>query len=213
MNPFRHRFIRRLGLWSLAAVACSGPSYALAVTEGGFDSNAILLAVALYVACLTAITCTDWFERFYRLPFVRQSLRIGYGARMALALVLPVSFVLDAMLGSLSVGFFDSINVSTSSFAGTFLLTLAHGTVLNLSVAVIIVFVYTILWLGHRGVDPSVDPYACRDCGYDLRVTPVAQRCPECGRPRHHDAPVLRPANPGPSDETLSPDDPPAASQ
>lgn len=179
--------LRRLLLWTLVASISAAPSFAIAVT-GGFHPFAMLAGVACFIVLLTAVTCTQAFDRFQRRPFIRRTLYIGYGTRVVLSLLsaVPPFFGTfpDLFTGIFSIEVVSGLGIDEQSFTGTLLITLLQGTCLNVVVALFMLVVYAVL-SRRRGPRPG----HCLRCGYDLRATP--QRCPECGEPGPGLAPAL----------------------
>ena len=122
--------LRRFALWTLVCVVSAAPSFAVAYNQ--FHTGAMVLAVALFIVGYTALTSTAAFERFHRRPFMRRTLYIGYGARMALSIAFPIGVRADLFPGLISVGFVENVlKLEPQSFAGTFATTCVQGAILN----------------------------------------------------------------------------------
>ena len=122
--------LRRFALWTLVCVVSAAPSFAVAYNQ--FHTGAMVAAVALFIVLYTAISSTAAFERFHRRPFMRRTLYIGYGARMALSIAFPVGVRADLLPGMMSVGFVENVlKLEPASFAGTFVTTCVQGAILN----------------------------------------------------------------------------------
>ena len=134
---------RRFLLWAAVCCVSAAPSFAWAHEE--FHRGAMVLGVALFTVAYTAFTSTERFERFHRRPFVRRTLYIGYGARMAATVVFPVGASLDLLPGMLSVNLVQhGAGLDPHTFGGTLLTTIVQGTLLNVLLVLFMLFVYAI---------------------------------------------------------------------
>ena len=134
---------RRFMLWAAICCVSAAPSFAWAHEE--FHRGAMVLGVALFTIAYTAFTSTERFEQFHRRPFVRRTLYIGYGARMAASIVFPVGVGMDLLPGMLSVNLVQQgLRLDPHSFGGTLLTTIVQGTLLNVLLALFMLFVYGI---------------------------------------------------------------------
>lgn len=134
--------IRRLLLWTIVCAASAAPSYMWASSE--FDRRAMIVGVCLFVLAYTALTSTAAFERFHNRPFMRRTLYIGYGARLAASLLFPVGMGLDMLPGMLSVSITRAVLGNPHSFAGTLATTVVQGTLLNLLLCAFMGCVYAV---------------------------------------------------------------------
>lgn len=129
--------LRRLLLWTVVCVVSAAPSFVLAA-QNKFDRRAMGLGVCVFILIYTALTRTNAFHRFHRRPFVRRTLYIGYGLRMAISMAIPLGAHVDFVPGLLSLGFVETVLLlDPQTFAGTFVTTCVQGTILN-----VIVFVF-----------------------------------------------------------------------
>src|SRR5688500_12583231 len=134
---------RRFLLWAAICCVSAAPSFAWAHEE--FHRGAMVLGVALFTIAYTAFTSTERFEQFHRRPFVRRTLYIGYGARMAATIILPVGAAVDLLPGMLSVNLVQQgAGLDPHTFGGTLLTTIAQGTLLNVLLGLFMLFVYGI---------------------------------------------------------------------
>lgn len=149
----------------------------------GFDLLAMLVGVAGLVAMHVALTLTPlWRQHICGTPRGERALRWTFGLAVAVTLVLPVSFAFHVTLlliiaGALGPG--NSI-LQNLGFVNTLYLTLLHGGTVYASMAILFGLLY--LLLPPRPND-AVEPLSthCENCGYDLRGSLEAARCPECG--------------------------------
>jgi len=189
---------RRLLLWTVICVVSAAPSFFFAQRE--FDRAAMVVGVCLFIAGYTAATSTPAFARFHRRPFVRRTLYIGYGLRLALSLMCPIGFVAaadatlrpmvlvafaDVLPGILSVNLVKGTGIKPESFHGTLLTTIVQGALLNLIVFAVMLVVYMVQRLFLTAPPPEPDDVH----GFDVvmpaqlpaapAVTPVATPVPE----------------------------------
>ena len=149
--------LRRLLLWTVICAVSAAPSFFLASSE--FSRPAMVFGVCLFIAAYTAATSTRAFERFHGRPFVRRTLYIGYGLRLAASCLMPIGFIdgggslagvlmlPDILPGILSVGLVQNVlRIEEHSFIGTLLITIVQGTLLNL----IVFFLMLAIWGAQR---------------------------------------------------------------
>lgn len=133
--------VRRLVLWTIVCVVSAVPSFMWASQE--FDRRAMTVGVALFILAYTALTSTAAFDRFHARPFVRRTLYIGYGARLAVSLVFPLGMGLDMLPGMLSVSLVEGLlGNQQRTFAGTLATTIVQGTLLNILLTIFMAAVY-----------------------------------------------------------------------
>lgn len=138
----------------------------MAATNGA-NVPAMVVGVLLFVVGYTALTCTQRFERFYRRPFMRTTLYVGYGLRLllsALTVAMLFGFVFplvpDLVCGMVSVlGVKAVVGVSEdqllSHFGGALLVTCVQGAILNAVVGVAMAICYAFLRaFGRSPVEP-----------------------------------------------------------
>lgn len=188
-------------MWVAICVVGGAPSFAWAVSE--YDPKAMVLGIVLFAAWMTFVTSTTSFYGFSRIPFMRRSLYVGYGARILLSLALPIGAGADLYPGLISITIVEALQslwmvpqggagAGPQGFASTLLITLVQGAILNLLVSVLIALVWGI----QRATMVPIQQGAtrCGRCGYDLSATIEGRECPECGStagPRAFDSTVL----------------------
>jgi hypothetical protein len=136
--------LRRLLLWTAICCVSAAPSFSLAWLD---DHNraAMVLGIGIFILLYTAATSTPLFQRLANRPFVRPTLYIGYGTRLALsvAAIAPYALITDIVPGMISLGFVGNVlKIDTKSFTGTLLTTIVQGTLLNLLIGVFMLLVY-----------------------------------------------------------------------
>src|SRR5688500_12202871 len=134
------RLLRRLALWTLVCVVSAVPSFTWAGDR--FDRGAMAFGVVLFILGYTALTSTAAFHRFHARPFVRRTLYVGYGVRLALSVAFPIRMGVDLMPGLLSVRLVEESGLAPRSFAGTFATTIVQGALLNVLLALFMTLVY-----------------------------------------------------------------------
>ena len=140
MAPFPV-ILRRLGLCTLICLVSAAPSFLCAMRQ--FDERAMAVGVALFILAYTAVASTAAFERFHNLPFVRRTLYIGYGLRLAASLFYPVGIAADLFPGVISIEFVENVlGLKGKGFGATLAITVVQGTLLNVILAVLMSLVY-----------------------------------------------------------------------
>lgn len=135
--------LRRLLLWTAVCVVSAAPSFVIAAHQ--YHQGAMALGVVVFILIYTGLTSTAAFERFHRRPFVRRTLYIGYGTRMAISIIFPIAMFPDIVAGTLSISIVREIfRLEPSTFAGTFLTTCVSGTILNVMVLALMLVVYAL---------------------------------------------------------------------
>lgn len=168
-----HLVLRRGALWLVVCAVSAAPSFILAAGE--FSRPAMGLGVVMFAAAYTAVTCTEHFERFHTLPFVRRTLYIGYGLRLVLSVAFPVGMAADLIPGMVSLGLVQRLGLEPHSFAGSLATTVVQGGFLN-----VILFVFmTALYLIQQATmkPPAVEP---RNRGFEV-VLPALPGGPAAG--------------------------------
>jgi len=169
---------RRAGLWTLLCSISAAPSFLWALGE--YSRPAMATGVAVFILFYTVATSTQSFHRFSRRPFIRRTLYIGYGLRVACSIVFPLGMILDLFPGLLSVFIVQQgLFLHGRSFVPTLVTTLIQGAFVNvvLGLFMLIVYGFQRLFLA----PPPRDTGHCEQCGYDLRASFEFGRCPECG--------------------------------
>ncbi|MAE66771.1 MAG: hypothetical protein CMJ18_21085 [Phycisphaeraceae bacterium] len=170
------QILRRGLLWTIVCAISAAPSFLLAMGE--YNEPAMLTGVALFILLLTATTSTKRFLKFRKRPFVRRTLYIGYGCRITLSLLMPVTFIVDIIPGIVIISALEGLGLHHTSYAGTLLITMLQGAALNVLVILFMLIVYRVL----RATLPMPMPVlACPSCDYDLRGSLENVSCPECG--------------------------------
>jgi hypothetical protein len=165
--------LRRLILWTIICSVSAAPSFILASSE--FNRAAMVVGVLIFIALYTIGTSTEAFARFHRRPFVRRTLYMGYGLRLALSMLLPLGFVngnrmggavvvlfADVFPGLLSLRCIETIGLEPKSFAGTLATTIVQGALLN----AIIFAVMAVLYAFQRVFMTPPPEYAAK--GFDV---------------------------------------------
>lgn len=186
--PSAPTIARRFALWLAICAVSAAPSFVLALALKASVAG-MIAAVLAFAVLYTIVTCTERFERFHRRPFVRATLYVGYGLRVAATLLsatavlgrgaMPLGFLIfpDMMGGMLSVrvvGFLfgdPGGEGAVHTFAGAFLTTCVQGALLNVVVFIVMAIAYG-LQRAFRKPPPDHSPR-----GFD--VVPIAELRPE----------------------------------
>jgi hypothetical protein len=131
---------RRALLWTVMCSVCATPSFIWAAS--GFSRPAMICGVVLFIIAYTVLTSTAAFLRFRDLPFVRRTLYIGYGIRLGISIVFPVGMAIDLLPGMFSVGLVRNFVGMKESFAGTLMITIVQGTIINILLSILMAFIW-----------------------------------------------------------------------
>ena len=172
-DPFA-TLLRRLALWTLICCVSAAPSFYWADHNGTngarFDRSAMVVGVALFIVAYTALTSTTAFERFHNRPFVRRTLYIGYGVRLALSLAFPIGMGADLFPGLLSVSLVEKSGLRPYSFEGTLATTVVQGAILN-----VLVFLFMLLVYGIQRLTMKPPPVTAPR-GFDVVLPPPPEQ-------------------------------------
>ncbi|MBN1512863.1 MAG: hypothetical protein JXB13_12685 [Phycisphaerae bacterium] len=165
------RFLQWTGICAISSV----PSFVVARDE--FDTAGMVAGVTVFILAYTAVTGTQGFRRLKAEPFVKTTLYIGYGTRLAMSVLFPVGLFLDVWTGLASIEIVRLFLADPNGFAGTLAITILQGVFLNIILAVFMGAVYLL----QRAVRPwPIREGFCLGCGYNLTGN-VSGVCPECG--------------------------------
>lgn len=170
---------RRCWLWFMVVGISAVPSFIWA--HGGYDRGAMLLGIFMFAIGMCMYSSSNNFYRLSRKPFMRRTLYIGYGARIFISIVVPIGAFADLYPGMISLMIVDDgLGLDPdNTFTGTLVTTLVQGTFLNIILALFM----SIIWVVQASfmTAPVICEDGCKNCGYDLSMTPQDSACPECG--------------------------------
>ena len=164
-SPSPATILRRFLLWAFICTMSAIPSFLIA-RDVHVNVPGMVAGVALFVILYTWFTSTRRFERFYRRPFVRETMYVGYVLRVLLSgLVLLLylndrdlkggfAFVPDLWLGAVSALFGQLIGLGIENgsamrgvttphtFIAAFVTTCIQGVLLNILVSIVMGIAY-----------------------------------------------------------------------
>lgn len=118
----------------------------------------MLCGIGLFIVLYTLVECTSAYGRLIDAPYVRRTLLIGYGTRIALSLLFPLGLALDMFLGVIAVSLVETVlsnpyggDASRLSFAVVLMTTVVQGVLLNLVLAAYMALVYAAQWTLGQG--------------------------------------------------------------
>ena len=140
-------------LWSAICGLSAVPSavWALGFNDLSFDGWAILVGLAPFIVAYAVAPNTPWFPKLAAQPFVRRTLKIGFGIRLAISVIFPLGMYADYPTGRFCFEFIEShmpssfVPVGPGSnvlFGATLLITLLQGVLLNL----ILITLMAVVW-------------------------------------------------------------------
>jgi hypothetical protein len=180
----------QFGIWTFVCILSAAPSFFMGGMIHSKPSQIAAMAtgVLLFIVAYTLIGSSKWAKRARRNRVFRRTVQIGYGTRIAISVIFPVSFILDGLLGGISISATDSLfsieppvrwypnDGNNIGFVPVFFTTILQGCLLNVVLLIYMSLVYGIARLV-IGKQPAAG--VCLECGYDLRAS--RDVCPECG--------------------------------
>ena len=133
--------VRWLTVCSLSAI----PSFVFGMAVTGGQLAAMLSGILLFAIGYTVADYRTAGFAWRRRPIIRRTLKIAYGTRIAISLLLPLGAYIDIACGVVSLGLTESLtgeglatfdSASSMSFFPTLLTTLVQGVLMNVVLAV-----------------------------------------------------------------------------
>ncbi len=146
-----------LGLWTVVCAISAAPSFYFGYgTVAREHIAAMCTGIALFIALYTFADQHSLRHSWRQSRNVALTLRIGYITRVLISIVFPIGASIDVICGLMSIGIVETVfpflfdqpseRVSiarSAGFAGTLLVTLVQGVVLN-----VVLFGYMVVVLG-----------------------------------------------------------------
>ncbi|HRK32322.1 MAG TPA: hypothetical protein PLD59_14745 [Tepidisphaeraceae bacterium] len=180
---------KRVGVWTAVCGIASVPSFVFAWPEA--DRGAMLVGVLLFIGAYVAVSCAPFVRRLYRKPFMKTSIFIGYGLRMAATAVFPYAWIGDLLPGMMAVGLTDALfgidwkqfnEESAQAFVATLFTTIVQGLLLNIIVGTAVAIIYFAQRLFRK------NPDAIQPRGFE--VLPTASQALSSGSPEASNGPT-----------------------
>ena len=153
-----YRPLRVLARWTLICAISAAPSFfwGCGLHHGGEHIGAMLSGIAVFVLAYTAAEGTSSYRLLVLQPYVRRTLLIGYGTRLALSILFPLGLALDMFVGIISLSIVNAVHIEELSLVGqesggpaflaVFLTTIVQGGLLNALLFVYMLCLYAIQW-------------------------------------------------------------------
>ncbi len=156
-GPKSRGWLLSFALWALVCIVSAAPSFYWGFgTIATNQAAAMCLGIAMFIAAYTLCDQLTQRRSWRQQSSVSLTLRIGYVSRIMASIIFPIGMFVDAFCGMFSVGIVQSVFPflfsneggagafdEQAGFAGTLLVTLVQGCVLN-----IVLFAYMLVVLG-----------------------------------------------------------------
>ena len=175
------RFFRGVALWGLICFVSSFSSWFwVARTSSMNFFPAIIAGIVCFVLAYAFVGAHPRVHRWTQRPDIHLTLRIGYLSRMAVSVIVPVGMAIDVYPGVIAgMVVSNTFGGDGNDFLGVFLITVVHGALLNVMLALYMGLV--LIWVRRFWVRPDMrDLTMCSNCLYDLTGN-TSGKCPECG--------------------------------
>lgn len=159
--------------WLVICLISAAPSFVMALVlarDSVVDEIVgMFLGIFVFVGLYTFAEMRPQVQALLSDPRKRLTAKIGYGIRIGISILFPVGLYLDIAVGFISVSITTALAGGGSEndvggFTFHFFTTLVQGTLLNLILLTLMLFIYVLVLAFHRKPDSG-----------DSRVTPIYQ--------------------------------------
>jgi hypothetical protein len=139
--------VARFGLallrWFVICSFCAAPSFFCGTAMGREPAHVLgmFCGILCFVVGYAIAECSELYRQISTWPYVKATLQIGYGLRIAISIIFPVALTLDITLGMLSVAIARKLGLhihegpntdaGLSEFVAFFVTTLIQGAMMN----------------------------------------------------------------------------------
>lgn len=145
--------------WIAVCLCSAVPSFLFGFMSTGGEIWAMLTGIAIFAAGYTTLDYQTAGQAWRRKRLIRKTLRVTYGTRIAITILIPLGAYLDVICGMVShtvagvlidSASLESVGSVRIGYWPALLITLIQGCVLNVVLAVYGAVILGIVWLVRR---------------------------------------------------------------